>query len=184
MPKRKTTDIKFTKSNMQIIGMIALGSEGVISSNTFLNHATQTSIDRYCRDGYFEKKFVADKNGKNYQDYYKTTEKFNTAFRKEFGKQNHEYIESRFSQSKSYKHSSGIEKVITAIDPRDMLKSNAVISSGRMITDEYDKFIGSKTYRNRAEELYQEHLQLAETYRQEIADIQNMEKMELEIVNH
>lgn len=175
MGKSKSSTLKFTKSNVQALGKIALGCEGLISKDTFLQYSTQNMLDKYVADGYMKLKST---DGKNYQ--YQTTEKFNTAFRKEYGNQNKNYSNCKFSQSKSCNHSSGLQTIVKAIDRKDIINDNVVITSGGTLSENYSKYSHTADFREKAENLYNQHQELIAEYQKEIDRIQSMENISLE----
>ena len=159
---------------MQALGKIALGTEGVISKNTFLQYSSQSMLDKYTKNGYLKRK---DGDG----NYYQTTEKFNTSFRKEYGKINKDYSDCRFSANRSINHASGLERMITAIDRRDIINDNVTITSGGTLSDNYEKFSHSNTARNRMESVYNENVILVNHYTNEINDLRAIEDKTQEI---
>lgn len=168
MSKKTSLPVKFSKSNLQALGKIALGTEGVLSKNTFLQYSSQNMLDKYVTNGYLKRK---DGDG----NYYQTTEKFNTAFRKEYGKINKDYSDCRFSANRSINHASGLEKMITAIDRRDIINDNVTITSGGTLSDNYEKFSHSNTGRDRMESLYEQHSLLVNQYTTEINELKALD---------
>ena len=169
MGKQKNFSPKFTKSNTQALAKIMLASEQTISRDTFLKYSTENMLDKYVSSG------LLTKTGQD-GNYYQCTDAFKDSFRKEYcNKVNTDYAGSKFSQSKSLNHSAGIERIVSHIDRNEFFKDDVVIKSGLNLSEDWSKQSSYKSVRNKIDDIYQENLQLKDTYTQQIKDLQAIE---------
>lgn len=166
----KPTKINFSKKSMQCIGKLALAQETVISKNQFLNYSTESQLNKFISQGYIERA---------QNDYLHTTSKFNTEFRKQFGEINKDYSHASFSGSKSINHSSGIQKVMESIPKSYLLNDDVKITSGKDLTDEYNRLCKTQDYKTEVNNYVEEQKNLIQEYQTELNYYYQMENKEM-----
>lgn len=159
--------INFKKSNNQAVGKITLAQEGLISKKDFLKYCTENVINKYVSSGYFTR----EESG-----YYKTTEKFNRDFRREYGKINPTYVASAFSPNRSINHMQGIERVTQAIDRKDLINDKVKIVSGKDLSDEYNKICRYSNFKNEMKEYVSQQQNLIIQYQKQLEEINSIKE--------